>query len=271
MIKKKAVIFVILCWIIFSISCSITPPTYSRKDIDTAIKNLCQKEFNIKVNVWETGDTIWVYCPFENIFDKNGKINNDVSEKVRKIFLSFRRVILSMDKRPEFYCFVESDTKVGADIYYVWNIMDLVMLETNYISLGQFEERAASFYSSSQEAKTDTEGKHIPKYDITLPEFISYLIRQNIERYFASDKNKDNFKINEMRAKYASGRLDISFNIAVTKPKEGLTNPFNEAEIIAKKFLKIYNYPPQIREVVITDTLTKRSRLYSRQALIAKK
>jgi hypothetical protein len=257
--------------ITFSVSCSPTPPTYSRKDVEAAIKNLCQKEFNIDVKVWEVGDTIWVYSPFEKIVDKRGELEKDVSDKIRKIFLSLRRVILSMDKRPKFYCFVASDITSGFDIYYVWYIRDLVMFETGYISLGNFQEREAFINAVNTKALGDTQGDHISRYDINLGEFISYLIKQNVEKKFTEEGLKDNFKINDLHTKYYNGKLEINFDIMIKKYKEGLPYPFDETIAVTKKILKIYEHPVEISEVTINDVFNKKSRFYTRKALMEDK
>ena len=248
-------------------ACSV-PPTYSRKDIESTIKNLCKQEFNIDVKVWEADNTIWVYSPFEKIVNSKGELEEDVSERIRKILLSLRRVILSMENRPKFYCFVASDISVGFDLYYVWYINDLVLFEIGYISLGDFQEREAFIHALNTKALGDTQGSHISRYDIKLGEFISYLIKQNIEKKFSSEKVKDNFKINDLRTKYYNGKLEINFDIMIKKYKEGLLYPFDEAVAITKKILKVYDYPAEIKEVTINDAFNKKSRFYTRKALM---
>jgi len=250
------------------LACSVSP-TYSRKDIETAIYNLCKQEFNIDVKVWELGDTIWVYFPFEKIVNKEGtEFNEEFSEKMNNIILSLRRIILSMDKRPQFYTFVASDINAGFDLYFVWYVEDLVRLETGYISRGEFQERQGYLYALDSKAIGDTQGEHISRHNITIGEFVSYLIKQNIENKFLAEGTKDKFQINDLRAKYSEGKIEINFDIEIKKYEEGLLSPFDEALKNAKKFLKIYNYPQEIREVVITDTFNKKSRSYAIKALI---
>jgi hypothetical protein len=196
-----------------------------------------------------------------------GEFDTEVSDKIQNIFLSLRRVILSMDKRPEFYCFVASDITSGFDLYYVWNIRDLVMIETGFISRGDFQERGAFIHALSTQAIGDTQGDHISRYNITIGEFISYLVKQNIEKAFSSEATKGNFQINDLHAKYSNGRLEISFDIIVKKYEEGLPSPYDEAVKSLKKFLKIYDYPPEVTEVVVTDSFNKKSRFYTIRAL----
>jgi hypothetical protein len=271
MVKSGRRIILLIFSLILLFSACDDSPTYSRSEIASVIKTLCKKEFNIDVKVWEVGDTIWVYSPFEKIVNSKGELESDVSDKTRRILLSLRRVILSMDKRPKFYCFVASDINAGFDLYYVWYINDLILFEVGYISLGEFQEREAFIQAVNTKALGDTEGTHISKYDIKLGEFISYLIKQNVERKFSSDKVKDNFKINDLKAKYYNGKLEINFDIMIKKYKEGLPYPFDETVAVTKKILKVYNYPEEVNEVTINDVFNKKSRLYTRKALMEEK
>ncbi|MDP2923611.1 MAG: hypothetical protein Q8O30_07850 [Candidatus Omnitrophota bacterium] len=270
--KKRIFVSFISVLIILSISCAPTPPTYSRQDIEKIIKELCKKEFNIGVKVWEAGDTIWVYAPFENPLDEKGTWSNEkISKDIERIYLSLSRVILSMDKRPKFYCFLVSDIRNGFDIYTIWFIRDLMMYHTEFISRGEFSERRVAFIFTNPQAIDDKEGKHVHGYDISMGEFISYLIKQSIEIKFASDEVKDNFVINEVKTNYDNGRLKVQFDIMTKKYKKGFDSPLEEIEKIMKKFLKIYQFPPEIKEIVISDIFNKTSRFYTRQELIAKK
>ncbi|MEI8350273.1 MAG: hypothetical protein WCI77_08980 [Candidatus Omnitrophota bacterium] len=251
------------------LSCAAdTHTTYSRKDIKTIILNLCKNEFNIEVKVWESGETIWIYAPFANVLDEKRQINKDIQANIRRIFLSISRVILSMDKAPKFYAFVFSDTQdIGFDVYYIGFAYDLVKFELNHISLGQMQERQAVLQLLNPQALGDVDGNHINKYDISLGEFVSYLIKQNIEKTFSAPEVKDNFKINELQTNFTNGKLEITFDIMVQKYREGLAYPFDEITAITKRFLKIYDFPADLTEVEIKDNFNKKTRFYSREVL----
>jgi len=267
----KHLLFSFLITLLLSCATDIQP-TYSRKDIKSIISNICKKEFNIEVKVWESGDTIWIYAPFTSVLDEKRQISKTIQTHIRRIFLSINRVILSMDKAPKFYAFVFSDTQdIGFDVYYIGFAYDLLKFELNNISLGQMQERQAILQLLNPQALGDTEGNHINKYDITLGEFVSYLIKQSIEKTFSAPEVKDNFKINELRANFANGKLEITFDIMVQKYREGLAYPFDEITAITKKFLKVYDYPKDLLEVEIKDNFNKKTRLYSRQALTENK
>jgi hypothetical protein len=261
-------------WWIFSISfiiftsCS-TSPTYQRKDIEKVIKNICKEEFNLEVNVWEVGDTLWIYSPFEKILDENRQINKDISEDMRRIFLSLRRVILSIDKPPKFYCLIFSDIKeIGLDLYYIGFIPDLVKFEMNFISIRDMQEREVFLPLPNHKALGDKEGKHLLKYDITMEEFISYLVKQQIERKFTAPEIKDNFKINDLRTYYYQGTLGVIFDIAIKEGGEKILYPFKEIKEIIKKYLNIYSSWENIVSIEINDTLNKKRRFYTKKAIL---
>jgi hypothetical protein len=267
--KKSSLLVKISCFlVIFSLSCEPSKPTYSRKDIEKTIKELCKKEFAIEVKVTQVGDTIWVYAPMQNIANEKGDWNEKISKDIDRIYLSLTRVILSMDNRPQFYCFVVSDIKAGFDLYYVWFIRDLVMAVHEYISRGEFQERRVVIYYINPQAIDDKEGKHVYMYDICVGEFIAALIRQNIEKKFTAPEAKGNFIINELESDYTKGKLMLKFNILSKKPLKGFGVSAEEIEKTVRKFLKIYEYPKDIQEVELYDALSKKHDFFSRRTLM---
>lgn len=60
---------------------SSTHPTYTQEKIESAVREICKKEYRLDVTVKLAGSTLWVYLPVENIFTKSEK-----PEKTREIF-----------------------------------------------------------------------------------------------------------------------------------------------------------------------------------------
>ncbi|MBU0878284.1 MAG: hypothetical protein KKD55_01575, partial [Candidatus Omnitrophica bacterium] len=258
---RRALLFSIS--ITFLVSCSISP-TYPRKEIEKVIKNMCEDEFNIDVNVWDVGDTVWIYAPLKIINEdgqwnitKDGRWNEDISKNTRIIHSSLNRIFLNIDKPPKFYCFVMSDIeKIGIDWYTIVFIPDIVRYTiesytTGHVSTEKMNERTFSSPSENPQALGDKVGEHIQKYDITMGEFISYLVKQSMERKFTAPEVKDNFQVNDLRAYYLNGKLGIIFDIMIKEYKEGLPEPFEEAKKAVKKFLKIYDSSGDIVEIEI--------------------
>lgn len=263
------IIFFSILLIFFS-SCDISP-TYSRKNIENIIADICKKEFNLDVKVWGIGDTVWIYIPLENLIGSDNQIDKNVLEKMRLVNLSLERAILSMDKPPKFYSFVVSDIKNGIDAYSVGFIPDMIKARIDLISRNDMAERGVFLIFNNAKALGDSQGEHVIKYDMSMGEFISYLIKQDMEKKFNAKEIQDYIKVNDLRTKYYKGRLEIDFDIMIKKYTEKLLYPFDEALSITKRVLGAYDYPSEITEVTINDVLNKKSRLYTRRALIEDK
>ncbi|MCM8832239.1 MAG: hypothetical protein NC918_08615 [Candidatus Omnitrophica bacterium] len=229
---------------------------------------MCYKEFNITVQVWEAGDTIWVYAPFEDIITEKGEVRKEVSKDLDRIYLSLARTILSMERRPLFYCFAISDIKNGYDIYFIWHIPDFIMLQFGYISRDQFLERRAVIYFPNPLSINDKEGKHIMPYDINLGEFVAYLIKQNLEIKLTSQL-KDTIQLEKLTTDYQNNKLTVEIDAKITKYQPNLIDPLQETKSTIKKFLKIYGKNANITEIEIKDPL--QSRIYSPKALLEEK
>ncbi len=262
--KRKIIILAI-----FLFSSCFSLSFYSRQEISKKIKEICKGEFNLEVKVWDVKDTIWVYAPFENIADEAGKWDQKISDQVNNIYLSLKRVILNTEDKPKFYCFVVSDIKQGIDLYNIWFIPDLVRLELGVISRGEFFERHFSFPFLNPSAINDKEGTHILPYDITLGEFVSYLIRQALSNKFNEEKIKNKVKINEIFTLYENKRLIVKVDIESEEYQPHLLDPFIEAKKAIKKFIEIYGKESEIHEIEISDTI--KTTLYSREGLLKEK
>ncbi|MDD4955203.1 MAG: hypothetical protein PHP17_04095 [Candidatus Omnitrophica bacterium] len=270
MAKNAVKIILFSIFLAFFSSCDISP-TYSRKNIESVIANICKKEFNLDVRVWAIGDTVWIYIPLEDMIAKDNQLDKSVLEKLRLINLSLERTILSMDKPPKFYSFVVSDIKNGIDVYSVGFIPDMIKARIDLISRNDLAERGVFLVFNNAKALGDTQGEHVIKYDMSIGEFISYLIKQDLEKKFAAADLKDYVKVNEIRTKYYKGKMEIDFDIMIKKYKEKLPYPFDEAFAITKKLFSAYGYPPDITEITIRDVFNKKSRSYTRTALMAEK
>jgi len=276
---QKILVLSILCF--FLVSCHISP-TYSRKDISKAIKKICQEEFSLNVGVWDVGDTVWVYAPLKLLredgqwnMNEDNTWNEEVTKDIRNISSSLTRVFLSIDRPPKFYCLVISNIEgVGIDWYNIVFVPDelkytMEQYSIGYVSSYEMLTRRVSLPVENPEALGDTEGKHISRYDISMGEFVSYLVRQSLERIFSFGEFKDNFKVNSLKTYYYRGKLGVIFDIVIEKYIEDLPNPFEEAKQTIKKFLTTYGSLLDVVEIEIVDTLNDKSSIFSRKALLA--
>jgi hypothetical protein len=248
--------------------CSIsTSPTYTRKDIVKAIESLCKKEFNISIKAWDTGNTLWIYNSYTDILDKKNHLSPDVEKNTSNIFLVIKRLILSTDNPPKFFAFVVSGTKdPGYDIYYIGYTPDIVKLEMQFISVGEFQNRTVIVNSSNPEAINDTKGDHLPIHDIEIGQFISYLCRQNLENEFSTGELKQYYQVSSVNGSYEDNTIRLNFKIQKIKDKEGLPVLFDEAKKIIKKLLDTYKDSSLLKDITgieITDLENNHGRFYS--------
>ena len=248
-------------------ACEI-PPTYRRATIEKVIKKICRDEFSVNVSVWLEGDTLWLYTPQKAILTDTNRWKESVSRELNHIFLSLRRVILSMDKPPRFYAFVVSDTgQPGYDVYFIGFVPDLVKFDAGLISQGENQEREVLLSLPNPEAVNDMRGSHVKRHDMTIGEFIALLCRQYMEDRFASKTVKDDFDVTTLDSNFYKGRLTLEFAIAKKKSSSFLPEPFPEAKVAVKKYLQIYSSYENVSEVQITDLTGNKSRIYSKRAL----
>ena len=186
----------------FLLSCTV-PPTYSRKNIQKAIRNICKDEFNVDVKARFSGETIWVYAPFEKLITEDGQWDREAQDARAKIFLTLGRVFLSMDNPPKFYCLMASNIKgVGFDTYTIGYIPDMIKFDLGFISLEERGKRVAFLSFPNPSAIDDVKGVHIQEYDIPIGEFIAYLVRQNLQKKFSSPALNENFQLKKVFTHY---------------------------------------------------------------------
>lgn len=331
--KDPAIPFKLSLFLLLLLSgCINLEPSYKRSNITKAIKDLCQKEYNLKVKVWEaesknfprsylpkkrikelikkgligedeknkeylfwrvssekelrkrlpskakdvlalwrkTHNTIWIYAPFPNFFlNSKGEYAEEISEKISDILFSISRVILSIDEPPRFYVFVASDTKeVGADLYFIGFIPDIVKYQLEFISRGDFQQRRIIESRLVPEALNDTKGEHIKPTNLDMGTFIAMLIRQKLSYIFTEDY-KDYFEVEEILSMYfpETKELLVRFQITNTKYELDLPSPFEEALRVSQLFIcKIYDFK-DLSFLTVEDLLSGKIKTLNRKAL----
>lgn len=169
----------------FFCACSKIEPTFKREDIKEEIKKICIEEFSMdNVVVNESGDTLFIYAPFERVLNDSWEWREDIIDKSRQLFLSISRVILSTDNPPEFYVVIISDIgNLGADFVQVGYIDDLRKFYLAFISNEEFQGRVLVKSYPNPYALGDVEGKHLTYIDIGFEEFFAELVAQYVLRF----------------------------------------------------------------------------------------
>ena len=267
MAKNVLKIFLISFVLFFLLSCTV-PATYSRKNIQKSLKDICKNEFNIEVKVRFSGETIWVYAPLEELIDSTGQWNKEVQDTRVKIFLALGRVFLSMDNPPKLYCLLASGIKgTGLDTYTIGYIPDMIKFDLGFISSAEREKRIAFLSFPNPSALSDAKGEHIQEYDISIGEFISYLVGQNVEEKFRSSLFNKSFQLKKIFAYYRNNTLKVNFDIKSIEPQENSINPFDEVRKTIKEILDIYNSSSEITEIEINNFSTGKARVYTPENL----
>lgn len=255
---------------IFLSSCGPVKDTYLRKDLEKVVKDVCKQEFNLEVNTWERGETLWVYIPFNSILEKDNPANldKDVQKQIGHLYHVIHRIILSMDKPPLFYCLVISDIKeIGVDLYWAGFIPDYVKVNMQFISLGEWQNKEYFDYFLNPRALGDKNGHHVKKYEMKIETFISKLIKQNLVKYFSSPEIRDYFRIQEINSDYQHGRLSLNFNITkenvkLPKGQPQLPNPWEKAVEIIRSLLIYYADIQKVNEIALNDIANNKYRIY---------
>ena len=267
--KNPKIAFLLSLLVLFS-SCLDIESTYQRKNIESAIKNLCKEEYNLKVEVEEAEDTIWIYAPFNNLIDEKGELDRKVTEEIGDIILSLQRVILSIDKPPKFYIFVASDIKkTGADLILIGFIPDLVKFQLRFISRGEFLQRRYLNFGINPQALGDEKGYHIKKFNLDLEHFTALIIGQQIRRVFTSPEYKEYFEVKTAEAGFNSQTKEFTILIDIEKKKykPHLPKPFEEALKTAQYYIcKVYKLK-NFNSLRIEDLDSGKIKVLSKKAL----
>jgi hypothetical protein len=122
----------------------------------------------------------------------------------------------------------------------------------NLISLEEFNQRMVFLSFENKKALGDNQGKHIARYNITLGDFIGYLVQQKLKNIFSSYSEKT--KVGRINSYYQKGELGIRFDIGKEKKKQNISALFLKAKEVVKEYLEIYNRPDEIVEIKIRDS-----------------
>lgn len=244
---------------LFLPSCKPIQPTYKERDIQEAIKNICQKEYDFSVKTFWIGKTIWVYLPLERLLNEKIQWDEETLERINSVSLTVSRVLLSSDKPPDFYCIIASDTaQFGADYtIYGW-VPDIVQYQLEFISRDDFLNRIVRKAEINPKALEDEEGKHLKIFDLKLAQFLAEQIAQRIGIKFSEEE----LEVNESKGTFTDDTFKFEYDISEEKGID-----------LKREILKIISYVIRNYDfkdfllVEIQDLRTKDRTVLSREAL----
>jgi hypothetical protein len=213
-VKANLCKIIILSFILSS--CKPIQPTYREKDIQEAIRNICQSEYGFSVKTFWIGKTIWVYLPLERLLNEKMLFDEDTLERISQVDLAISRVLLSSDKPPDFYCITASDIKqFGADYTIIGWVPDIVQYQLGFISRDDFFNRLVRKAQVNPESLGDKEGKHLEVFDVKLSDFLAEQIAQRIETKF----NKEKFTVNKVGGYFEDDTFKFEYDIIFLKKR----------------------------------------------------
>ncbi len=87
-------------------------PTYPKEKLPEAIKNVCEIEYGMKVDVSVMDSTVGIYYPMEGLLDVGLGISKDAWDQISNLILVASRVVLSTDADVKFYCVITQDVRL---------------------------------------------------------------------------------------------------------------------------------------------------------------
>jgi len=203
---------------IINISCA---PTYPKEKIIEGVKTLCEKEYNVKVEVVIEGSTMGVRMPIEGLFDADTfQINTKSFDKITGVMLSASRVALSSDKSIDFYTVIAHDQKVpGAEVVMTRYVHDLRRFFLGDISRGEFTKRMVFDVRFNPQGIIDT---WLGSFTLKQYSLADFMIAQ-MQRRITDEFRENNDLVGKFKVVSCEGAFDnetLSFVVDISR--EGL-------------------------------------------------
>jgi hypothetical protein len=201
-----------------NISCT---PTYPKDKIVEGVKRLCEKEYNVSVEVAIEATTMGVRMPIEELFDpQTFQINTKSFDKITGVMLSASRVALSSDKSIDFYTVIAYDKKVpGAEVVMTRYVDDLRRFFLGDISRGEFAKRMVFDIRFNPQGIVDTWLGSFTLTQYNLPDFMAAQAQRRITDDFREKEGlAGKFKVVSCHGEHK----DKTFQFVVDINREGL-------------------------------------------------
>lgn len=254
---------------IFILGCaSEIEPTYKEEELFYQIKKILKDEYKLDVITKQTDNALWVYAPLSRLInkdyakDKTKLLDEGMIDNLRNILITVGRVILSADKSPEFYCLVASDiTEIGVDYTLIGYTLDIKKSYAGLIPWTETNRRYVIHIELNPQALSDTVGRHVWVYNITLEDFLARQIAQRISGRFQDDELKNYFQVESATGRFNVGTFYFEYAIKEILPKD---------IDIKEEMLKIISYVIQTYEfedfsmVELKDSTNQDTRVLSK-------
>lgn len=121
---------------------SCTKPSFPKERVIESVKELCELEYDLDVDVKISGKTIGTYLELDNLFDMKDGIDKNAAERIGNLLLSVSRVCLSTDADFDFYVVIAADKKIpGMEAVFIRYVNDIKRFLLANISREDFFQR----------------------------------------------------------------------------------------------------------------------------------
>lgn len=165
-------------------------PSYRADTIPQSIKDICKKEYSLDADVKIVDKTLGLEATLDNLIESTGGkagISKKANEQLGNLITAIHRVILSADKRLDFYVVIAHDRDIpGATFTLVRNTEDVLRANSYDISTTEFFKRTLMDLSlKSDETAQQEDGIDFIQHPISLPKFLALQMTNRIQDLFA--------------------------------------------------------------------------------------
>jgi len=139
-LMRKGVAIVAMC-VLFAAAGGCKKVSFPREAVIQAVKDMCMKEYKVKVKAKIVGNTFGIYIPMGSLLTSSLGFKEDALEILQDVSTSVRRVCLSTDADFDFFTVIGADRSTNIEFVMNHNNLDLRMVMLGNISRGDYIQR----------------------------------------------------------------------------------------------------------------------------------
>jgi len=153
---KKSIFLISIVCITLLATTGCDRATYPKETLAKSVKDLCNSEYNLDVDVILSGNTLAVYLPVMNLFDLTLRLSEKAQDKVQDVLLCASRVVLSTDADVRFYCIIAQDMNIPEiQLVIIKYVDDVKRAYLHDISRGEYFKRTLIDMNENPQAKKE--------------------------------------------------------------------------------------------------------------------
>ncbi|MFH1062578.1 MAG: hypothetical protein V1747_06795 [Candidatus Omnitrophota bacterium] len=181
--KRLSVLVLVFLLIINVNGCA---PSYPKEKLAESLIKICEKTYNINVQVKLIGRNIVVFIPLTELFNSNLDIAPEAVNKIESVILSTSRLLFSTDAKVDFYTIIAADVHAtAAEVILVRCMDDVYKFMHGWISREEYRKRILWQVNFNIELIKDAPF-NFDIEEMTMPNFLAEQISQRINLKFNS-------------------------------------------------------------------------------------